>query len=354
MKILILIISLFILTSCFWPDKWDIESAKNELLWKNDNNENSRINYEDINEKEDITNDDIEKNNIKENKVINNTDNTKNNNIDDKLFNVKYFDDNNYLKIIDIDNSSIKKEWVEIRWEVLNKDIDKIKVYFSNKTSDLADWDYTLKKYKKWDSTFLYNAFRKFNAFDNWENNYLIEWYIWNRIVSKINVSIKYPDDNLIEKEIIDKNLFEEVFIDDFSFPEWESIWFLVDLWNKNYWYSKLDNFTIKIDSNKNDLNCSNIWDLLKQNYSWYFWNNCLEDKNKLSVNVLYLIWNKYYYETRYFHNKYPLSWRVLLETWFGITWENISQKNLELKDVEFENQKITNIIFNNIKRINE
>lgn len=304
-KLIILLLPLF-LYSCFW-DSQEVENAKKELLNNNENNKS----LVDENIDKDKNLDEIKEETKEETK--------------ENSYEINYLTDK-FLEIKDIKDISLIKDWFDINWIVNNPDIDKITVNFENKTSSFPKDNYTLKTFKKWDKTFLYRAYKKYETLDFWTNKYEINWYVWENLVSKIEIIVN-----------IEKN--------DTSFNSWAII---PDIWEEKIVFSwDEENLDIQKISWLDDITCENIDEFLKNNYTWYYWNTCRSFwENIFYVNVLSLSWENYNYERLYLdilNNNFA---KILIETWTWVSKDNLKDKNDELKTKEFLNLENINNLF--------
>lgn len=158
LAILLVCCSIFMLSSCGTKDNADIERAKQELLGnvpvqetvENTDSENNQNNQDE--EKNEEKTQDEEKNFVK----------TKNITSD---------------PIIQFDNLQVT-DFEDLEAEITGKangKVEKITVLFSNPDSTLPNGEpYTLGKFKSGDSTFLYNARKKYDSLDYGLNTYLV------------------------------------------------------------------------------------------------------------------------------------------------------------------------------------
>ncbi len=305
-KLIILLLPLF-LYSCFW-DSQEVENAKKELL---NNNENNKALFDENLEKNNNLDEDNNLNNIKEEKKENS-------------YEVNYLTDK-FLEVKDIKDISSITDWFDINWVVNNPDIDKIIIDFENKTSSFPKDSYTLKTFKKWDKTFLYRAYKKYETLDFWVNKYEINWYVWENLVSKIEIIVNIEKNNLNSNSwAIIPNIWEE------SVFSWDE---------KSLDMQKIP----QLES----INCENIDEFLSTNYTWYYWNTCRPLwENIFYVNVLSLSWENYNYERLYLDTLNNNFAKILLETWTWVSKDNLKDKNDELKTKEFLNLENINNLF--------
>lgn len=309
-KIIILILPIF-LFSCFWESD-EVKQAKLDLLnntwWVIENN--SWWNVEN-----NITNDEkLEDNNFEDIVDVKNT------------YNINYLTDK-FIEINTFSNIENIKDELDINWIVNNPDVDKIIVTFENNTSNFPKDIYTLKTFKKWNKDFLYRAHKKFQTLDYWLNKYTFDAYVWDNLITKIEIEVNLIDEskNTLKNDEIKENNLEPL--------------------ESNYW--DIENFEIKKISFETELSCENIWDFLSKNYSWYYWNTCLPLwEDNLMINVLSLSWENFNYEKLYLNFKKWYLWNILLEKWDWINKENIEEKNKEFKEKTFDITTNTDKLF--------
>jgi len=344
MKKLIILTVPFLLFSCFWKNK-ELDQAKKDLLWENNNIINKDIIIENENNNQNLDE-------IKENKIQN----PKNDSYYE-IINIYWWED---FKINDIENVHLIKDEIVLKWNIINNNIDKINVTFKNTDSNFPNHTHTLKQYKKWDIVFTYNAFKKFDVLDYWLNQYIVEAYIWNEIIQKTQLNIFLIDKTNIKNnennlKQINKNIWNidnNVFI---SLPEKESTyWFPVWTWTESFTYSKINNFESVKNDNIYNLDCDWITDFVILNFGLSYWNTCRPIWNDIiSFNVLRLKEEKYLYEKHYADKKYWLYWILLIEEWTWVLKENLSSKNQELKEYNFDTITIVDDLYKDIVKIN-
>lgn len=322
-------------------------------------------------------------------------------NVEEKIDNSKPYynvinnDDKNFIQLDDltykVENITDK---ITISWKVLNTLVDKIVIGFENTTSDFENDKYTLQTFKKWKTSFEYNADSIwFRNLDYWLNKYLIESYVWND-VSSLELEIFIPeniwsaDKNNTSKNINDEiinnisstssNLsnnisFEKLLIGTSNNSLF--IWFpKSDLfWNPNSsnWVITYSNISwLKITKSlfhKKDLTLENIWKsdwtwYLNKNVSWYlYWNSFREidySNKDLGVSFYLLIknWEKYSYEKHYFDFNHNILWILKIKEFdktnddFSTEMSELNTKLKELND-NFEIVKTTDKLFKEIVR---
>jgi len=328
-----------------------IKNAKKDLL---DNKQEQQIDNKEDNQVK------KEENIVKENKLK-------------PSFNIESLDNKNFIEVDDL-SKKVEKivDKTKITWKVLDKNVDKIVVKFSNSDSDFADDSYRLKTFKKWNSTFEYNADSlTFQNLDYGENVYLVEAYTWDK-VSQTKVIINIPKDYEPEKEETKKEVsFDKKLIWDLviSLPKG---WDFGDPLTLDDWkitYSNIKDLEItKDDFNKENLTSENIWNAewtwyLNNAYSSYvYWNTFreIDYANKdawVSFYVLRKSGDKLIYEKLYFDFKNNLKWVLKIKE-FDVDenqkiTEQMSSLNTELKEQnkDFEEVKKTDKLFKEMIR---
>lgn len=332
MKKLTLLIILLSLTSCFWPSNEEIQKAKNDIF-NNSWSTTSNSGWENT------------LNKIKQNKIF-----------EKSYFKINHLTWDNFIDIKKIDLEKIKDKF-DLKWVVNNPDIEKIKVYFKNENSKFPTDEYILKTYKKWNKDFLYRAYKTYNVLDYWLNIYTIEWYVWDNLVSKVELEVYLEDKSKII-ELKNEN-FTSSWLTSISFtwdifeklPKDDNIYWELKINDNNFTYSNLKNIIWFKNNEIYGVNCENFAEYLKQNYTWYYWNTCRPIKNWLNftVNVLTLIWDQYKYEKHYISPNNWLYIKVLLDSWSDITQNDLQKKNDELKQKIFDDLKITDKLFDDL-----
>lgn len=333
MKKIFIIALPFLLFSCFWESD-EIKQAKQELLWTNEvENSNNEIQKETIQE-ENISTQEIK-----------------------SYYNINYLTDK-FLDIEAILNIEKITDTLDVKWIVNNPDIDKIIVKFENRDSSFPLDNYTLQTFKKWDTTFLYRAYKKYQVLDNWLNKYTIEWYVWENLVSKLELEVFIA--NLENTQNISQ-LQAQDFVPKTIWDEDNSVFLNLPVDENNYWnplmtgessftYSNISSFEVVKNPEIWELTCENFSDYLKENYTWYYWNTCRPIyEDSFSVNVLTLSWDKYKYEKHYIDRKYNFYGIVLLENWEWLTQSDLLSKNEELKQKTFEIISKTDKLFKDL-----
>jgi len=340
-----------------WLQNQNIENAKKDLwVIKSDNKENIE------NKKEEIKAEEWKKEELLEQK-----DNSK------PSYSVKKLDNKNYIEIDDltkkVENITDK---IKITWKVLNKQVDKIIVKFSNSNSDFADDSYTLKTFKKWNSDFKYNADSLvFRNLDYGENKYIVEAYIWSdksvlELIINISENTEKEDKKINTEVTYDKKVVWDIVL---TLPESELFWNALTLDDWKITYSNIKNLEIiKQDLDKNNLTSETIWNsegtwYLNTNYSSYtYWNTFreIDFANKdlgVSFYVLSKEWDKLIYEKLYFDFKNNLKWVLKLWEYDVNSEEKITEqmsklnKQLKEKNKDFVEVEKTDKLFKEIVR---
>lgn len=337
MKKLILFLFPLFLFSCFGESK-EIQQAKQDLLWKPQQQETASGNM--VSEKPSDTT----------------LENVLEREIPKSSYRINYLTDK-FIDIEPIVNIEKITDALDIKWVINNPDIDKIVVSFSNEISKFPQDRYVLKTFKKWDKTFLYRAYKKYEVLDMGKNIYKIEAYVWESLIAQLELEISLVENTLswsgqnvqtgvsqyIPKSIWDENT--SVFL---HLPVNESTYGNpIMTGESSFTYSKISWFEVKKSSDTFDRTCENIWDVLKQNYSWYYWNTCRPIyEDSFSLNVLSLSGDTYTYEKHYIDRKYNFYGVVILETGSGVSQEQLATKAEELKWKTFEVSLLTDSVF--------
>jgi len=292
MKNLIIFILPFLLFSCFWESE-EVKKAKEEIFNNSTN---------------------------KETATTNNINSTMDPN--KSYFELYYETFDKFIDLELIKNVENITDTLDINWIVTNQNIDKITVSFSNQTSSFPeDKDYKLTTFKKWNKSFLYRAYTKYQVLDYWLNQYIINAYIWDKIVSTLKLNLY-----IAKKEILNN----------------------INQTQNIIYTGSVDDFNIINDESVLNINCENIDDFLSSKYTWYYWNTCrpLKVDESIYVNVLSLHWDNYKYERLYINSLKSLSAKILLEEWTWVTKDDLSQKNEELKLNTFDITTKTDSLF--------
>lgn len=315
LNILLSLLLIFSLSSCFWNSKnEDVEDVKKELLddsVKNNDNEEDIPKYEDENNEDDKN---LEEDSEKDDKK---DDSEKN--IEKESYTVRYLWNDQFLEIDNLDKQDFTNRNVVITGTTL-VNVDKIIVNFSNSESKFPNDKFQLTKFKAGDKNFTYNAFSKYEVLDYWRNEYIIEAYFWDE-VAKLEIIINIPtkeekkitkteeSEKKTDKTNIDSKLDSDI--------DWLKLWVAEE----------------NLDVSDSDW----VTDFLTKytpNNAWFYWNSSkpLNSGEWLSVYVLRIDWTWYIYEKYYYTPDWSL-WVLQLEKWTWVDRDNISEKNSELKE---------------------
>jgi len=341
MKKLTIMLLPFFLFSCFWESD-EVKKAKQELFW----------NTEKLNSNEIIQNGIKEENEISTWKTLEKI---------KSYYNINYLTTDKFIDIENILNIENITDTLDIKWTVNNPDIDKIIVSFENRDSSFPRDIYTLQTFKKWYKTFLYRAYKKYQVLDIWLNKYTIDWYVWENLVSKIELEVFIAWKNTQTWNQTQENSQSENYIPKTIGSEYDNVFLYLPIDENNYWkpimtwessftYTNIPNFEVSKNSDILQTTCENFLEYLKTNYTWYYWNTCRPIyEDSFLVNVLTLTWDKYKYERHYVDRKYGFYWIVLLENWEWITQTDLQTKNEELKQKNFDIVSKTDKLFKDL-----
>lgn len=266
---------------------------------------------------------------------------------------VKYLTEEKFLEIDNFLISDFLDLEQEVTWKTLTN-VDKISVSYAN-LKTLATENFTLQKFKAWDQTFMFRAFKKYNTLDYWENIFVISAFSWEKI-SKLEYKVIVPE-NIVLEEKISFN-WEEVSL----LPTSAIYWNPVELWNWKITYTDVKWLEIeKISKNSITNEENSVTDFLKNKYkNIFYWNTkrTISGDEGISFFVVRVEWNKYFYEKHYFIGGY---YGVLsLEEWdFNEQWtleektKVLASLNVTLKEKNdtYQMVKIANILFQNLKK---
>lgn len=344
MKKLIVILLPVFLFSCFGESK-EIQQAKQDLLWENQGQETSSWNVSSGTQNESTGTSAILPE-IAPKEV--------------SSYNINYLTDK-FIDVEPIVNIQSIKDELDIKWVVNNPDIDKIVVSFKNSTSTFPEDNYTLQTFKKGEKTFLYRAYKKYHVLDTWKNIYTIDAYVWGNLISKLELEVNIVPETLPSSASTQTQSWASDYVPKSIWDENNSVFLNLPI-NENtygtpimtgessFTYSNVSWFEVQKSDEILELTCENIWDFLKQKYSWYYWNTCRPIyQDSFSLNVLSLSGDTYKYEKHYVDKKYWFYAAALLEEWTGVTKDDLSAKNQELKDKNFEITTTTDTLFQNI-----
>jgi hypothetical protein len=281
-------------------------------------------------------------------------------------FSTEYLTDSKFLELNPLDKSDLIDWEVELIGKTLQT-VDKIRVLYSNKESSFPDDDFTLKKFKSWDSEFLYRAFSRYETFDFGTNIYTFFAYSWED-VSKMELIIYYPNPDELKKVSTENNetsseWSENKKIDASVFPTWSDYGSPIKMWEEVITYTDITGFEITRHEAK-DVTCNSdivTKTLQDKTTSWSWWNTCRPSKDNEIVSFFGLSmkdWNYIYSKHYYSSNYYAI---IELESGLDDSWislESVEDKNawlksknneLKIKNEDFEIIEITDNLFTEI-----
>ena len=327
----LLLVMILGMSSCFWENNNEEVNKAKQNMWINEVDNGSSF-LED---------------NIKEVDMDSSFDEKEEKKEEIKKIEIKELTEEQYIKIDELDLTTLMDKQVEISWKTL-KQVDKIIVNFKNQSSDFPEDSYKLTKFNSWDDNFLYRAYEKYETIDDWINVYTIEAYSWDK-VSRTQVILKVVTEEeiiqeekteKIEEEDVNKTSSKDDINTEISLTELPN---LEQFWKIEKWvdwiisYSELDWLTIKKEEQAS-LTCENLTTKLAWKIDgWFYWNTCrpIKDDNGFTYFVIRLDDDdNYYYEKDYYllnQNYYIVQ---LLEKWEWVTNKNIKAKNTALKEL--------------------
>lgn len=289
----------------------------------------------------------------------------------DKNISYKYLTEEKFIRVDKLDLEDFSSMKKEITWITLEK-VDKIDISYEN----IASWKkskFTLSKFKSWDETFMFRAFKEYNTLDFWENIYVISAYSWEKI-SKLELKIFLEkileEENNEEKtetsswntEKIEKVEIIKEPIKSSELPVWAVFWNPVEIWNWKVTYSDikwLELEKISTDSLKNDE--SAVTNFLSSKYrNIFYWNTKrpISWENWVSYFVVRVEGNNYFYEKHYYNWEYYGV--VSLEKWDFDSSLPLEEKtkvlselnsSLREKNNSFPMVKISDSLFTSFKK---
>ena len=352
-KLLVLVFLSVFLSSCFWKttNKTDLDKAKDDLLswntWsvvKTENNTQTStwsstwsLSWTGQIEK-------VEKTEEKKNIELN------------------YLTEEKFVELDNLTISDFRSLEKEITWKTL-VNVDKIVVSFSNSSSKFPSDSFQLKKFKAWDKTFMYRAFKKYETLDYWENIYVIEAYSGDK-VSKLQLKVNLPTEEQIDKEAKDfdkeKQASEPISTKDL--PTSSIFWTPKELWNWKITYSDVKWLEVeKIWSADLTNDTDSVTKFLNSRLkSLFYWNSKrpISGEDWISFFVVRIEWDKYFYEKHYYIWWYY--WVLSLLQWdFKNEWtmeektKTLSELNTSLreKNSSFPMVKIADTLFQSFKK---
>lgn len=343
LNVILLILSIISLSSCFWwNSEKDVNEAKEELLnssntWKTTNTNNSTganiPKYEDNSNNEDNLEQEYKDNISKFDDLEKKVDN----------YETEYLTSEKFIELDDLNPEKFTSLEVELKWKTL-VNVDKIIVNFSNEASKFPNDKFTLSQFKAWDKTFLYRAFSKYETLDYWKNEYIIEAYSWNEI-SKLKLTI-----NIYKEE--EKNSIK---IDENGLPTSTEYGNPVTLGSWKITYSDIK--WLEIQQIESDISITNSEELntflVNKLDSWYYWNTLrpISGSTWVSFYVIRLDSNDSYIYEKHYYTPDGYYWVLFLESGTWVNKENISAKNRELaeKNSEFITVALTDKLFKDL-----
>lgn len=309
-KIILLSVFIFALTSCFWwGNKNNLNDAKNDLLsWSSTNSTNVEKNVDSSVSETWATNEVKSDSSVK--------------------ISSKYLTVEKFLEIDDFSAEEFSDLKQEITWKVL-ENVDKIDISYSNIDSGKHE-DFSLKKFKSGDKTFMFRAFKEYNTLDYGKNVYQIKASSGDRFsILQYTIVLDNPETSAkaTKNEILDIS----------ALPTSSVFWNPNELWNGKVTYSDIKGLELekvgKIDL-KNDE--TSVTDFLKTKYkNIFYWNTkriLANHEDALSFFVVRVEWKKYFYEKHYYTWKYYAT-LSLEEGDFTAEW-NISEKAEALSEL--------------------
>lgn len=332
---IVLLFSLILLTSCFWPNQ-DVEDAKKEL----------GITQEAIDKsKEEL----LKETDKKTEETTSETDNT-NTDIDSslnpveekiELVTITPLTDEQFITVNEISEYDINNKHIVISWTVKEGlTVDKVRVDFSNTDSTFPTDSYVLNQYKPEENKFKYNALRSYEVLDYGENIYVIYAFSWEKVSkTEVKIILQTEEERLKTKQSTSKdNTPVEMSLGESEISTLETgteFWTPRKTGENTFVYSDVKGLEIT----KKEINsptCDAIDDYIKENInSWYYWNTCrpIADNDGVSYYMIRLDGDNYVYEKHYLSFTQNYHWILELETGSGVDSSNIAQKNKELKE---------------------
>ena len=252
-----------------------------------------------------------------------------------KKIDIEYLDEKAYITLDPLSEASINTEEMVISWKTQSGWIDKIVVQFSNSDSQYPQDSYTLKTYKRGDTSFKYIASSRQKVLDFWKNVYTFTAYT-GKDTSQVKVSIQLdPSSPTLPLPKVERwstlNSQTGAVIVQQAWPP---------TLTPNTSISGLNSKNIALEP----LDCSKtdaITEFLLTQYTWAYWNTCRDivKERGISFNVLRLEGDNYMYEKHYYdftNGNYSV---LTLETGIWVTKETMGNKNKELKNKDFSSQ---------------
>lgn len=239
-----------------------------------------------------------------------------------------------FLSLDSIDASNISPEEVQITGNVLNPEVEKIIVNFKNPTSSYPSDQYTLKNFKKGDTTFKYIASSKFRVLDYGMNEYTFVAYA-SGAISETKMIVNIPENASLSSSGVVQNSTEILT----SLPKSTAYGEPIFISDETFTYSQLKWLEVKRES-VSTLSCADsqsLTDFLVKKYGYTYWNTCRDivSGKSLRVNVVRLDGeNKFVYETHIID-----SYNQLYGTYFLASGSG-SKDTLEVINSEFKSQE--------------
>lgn len=315
-------------TSCsIWSNNDLVDNAKNEILEEN----SSKIDKDDDTFESNFDKFEEAENSEKENKV----------------YSSDYLTEEKYISLDDLDISNLNNLELEIRWNVLIDSVDTIVVNFSNIESPFPEDSYTLSTYEKWDESFIYRAFSKYEVLDYWKNIFLIEAYSWEK-VSKLQLIVnisKNPEENKVTNKEDLSFSDDSEYIDLSTMPSSTVYGTPSELWNWDITYSDIKGLVIKkVWDLELSYDSAKISDFVMENFKSYpYWNTLryIKDDMWLSFYLVREVDWKYKYEKHYYIDS-SYYWILSLEEWEIDSSDENFNLNTYIRDLN-NNLKETN-----------
>lgn len=333
-KIFTLFFLSFFIVSCFWwANKDDIEKAKNDAL---NGIQDKTIETWNLKDKENIW---------EENSLENSQ----------KDISYKYLTDDKFIKIDSFSKEDFSDLKQEITWTTI-WEVDKIDISYEN-TTNWKKSNFSLKKFKKGDETFMFRAFKEYETLDYWKNIFVITAHSWDKI-SKLEYIVN------IEKDL-ENNQKEEIkaeAVDSAELPVSAVFWNPVEIWNWKVTYSDIKWLEIEkvwtIDLENNEESVTNF---LRDKYKTvFYWNTkrAMPWEKWISFFVVRVDWNNYIYEKHFYNWEYY--WILPLEKGDFDSSLSLEEKTKALSDLNialreknnsYEKVAIADSLFQSFKR---
>ncbi|MCP4523367.1 MAG: hypothetical protein GY828_04045 [Candidatus Gracilibacteria bacterium] len=255
-----------------------------------------------------------------------------------ETFDIAYLTDEQFLEFDVFHKSDLLDGEIELTGKTL-RNVDKIRVLYTNKESDHKTSDYTLGKFTAGDKKFLYNAFSRHGSFDFGTNYYTFFAYSGDDI-AKVELTIYYPDPkktDLEEEIILDPSVdIDTIQVD--TLPAGTEYGSPVSLGGNKVTYSDIKGFEVEAQSLR-DVNCesNNVTQFaVDKSGAWSWWNTCrpVEKENSVSFFVLSMNNGEYFYSKHYVSQGHYAT--IELESGTDKNWESfetVDEKNTWLQE---------------------